>query len=60
MEMFYNVLNAHTRMVVDASANGTLLDKSCNEADEILERITNNDLSISYHKARNWQKSYRS
>ncbi|KAA3461690.1 hypothetical protein EPI10_028242 [Gossypium australe] len=32
-----------TRMVVDASANGTLLDKSNNEAYEILERIANND-----------------
>ncbi|KAA3467056.1 Retrotransposon gag protein [Gossypium australe] len=43
MEMFYNGLNAYTRMVVDASANDTLLDKSYNEAYEILERIANND-----------------
>ncbi|KAA3477418.1 UPF0746 protein [Gossypium australe] len=43
MEIFYNVLNAHTRMVVDASTNVTLLDKSDNEAYEILEKITNND-----------------
>ncbi|KAA3483575.1 Retrotransposon gag protein [Gossypium australe] len=43
MEMFYNGLNAHTRMVVDASANGTLLDKSYNEAYDILEKIANND-----------------
>ncbi|KAA3466408.1 pentatricopeptide repeat-containing protein chloroplastic-like [Gossypium australe] len=41
--MFYNGLNVHTRMVVDASANGTLLDKSYNETYEILERIANND-----------------
>ncbi|KAA3461917.1 Retrotransposon gag protein [Gossypium australe] len=41
--MFYNGLNEHTRMVVDASANGTLFDKSYNEAYEILERIANND-----------------
>ncbi|XP_062075621.1 uncharacterized protein LOC133779716 [Humulus lupulus] len=31
METFYNGLNAHTRMVVDASANGALLAKSYNE-----------------------------
>ncbi|KAA3469698.1 Retrotransposon gag protein [Gossypium australe] len=42
-EMFYNGLNAHTRMVVDAYANGTLLDKSYHEAYEIQERIANND-----------------
>ncbi|XP_062115229.1 uncharacterized protein LOC133829536 [Humulus lupulus] len=41
METFYNGLNAHTRMVVDASANGALLTKSYNEAYEILERISN-------------------
>ncbi|KAA3466845.1 RNA-directed DNA polymerase-like protein [Gossypium australe] len=43
MGMFYNGLNTHTRMVVDAYANGTLLDKSYNEAHEFMERITNND-----------------
>ncbi|XP_062085645.1 uncharacterized protein LOC133791745 [Humulus lupulus] len=31
METFYNSLNTHTRMVVDASANGVLLAKSYNE-----------------------------
>ncbi|XP_062100331.1 uncharacterized protein LOC133806221 [Humulus lupulus] len=31
METFYNGLNAHTRMVVDASVNGALLAKSYNE-----------------------------
>ncbi|KAA3484141.1 Retrovirus-related Pol polyprotein from transposon opus [Gossypium australe] len=36
-------LNAHTRMVVDAFANDMLLDKSYNEAYEILEMIANND-----------------
>ncbi|KAA3464060.1 hypothetical protein EPI10_008357 [Gossypium australe] len=41
MEIFYNGLNAHTRMVVDTSANETLLNKSYNEAYEILERIAN-------------------
>lgn len=43
METFYNGLNAHTRMVVDASANGAILAKSYNEAYEILERISNNN-----------------
>ncbi|XP_024022975.1 uncharacterized protein LOC112092050 [Morus notabilis] len=43
MEIFYNGLNAQTRMVVNSSANGALLDKSYNEAYAILERIANND-----------------
>ncbi|KAM6543139.1 hypothetical protein CsatB_007586 [Cannabis sativa] len=43
METFYNGLNAHTRMVVDASANGALLAKSYNEAYDIIERISNNN-----------------
>ncbi|KAA3461652.1 aspartic proteinase CDR1-like [Gossypium australe] len=43
MEMFYNGLNAHTRMAVGASINGTLLDKWYNEAYKILESIANND-----------------
>ncbi|KAA3470899.1 Retrovirus-related Pol polyprotein from transposon 17.6 [Gossypium australe] len=43
MEMFYNELKTHIRMVVDASTNGTLLDKSYNETCEILEWIANND-----------------
>ncbi|KAL4384309.1 hypothetical protein GQ457_15G022940 [Hibiscus cannabinus] len=41
--MFYNGVNAPTRMMLDASANGTLLDKSPVEAFEILDRIANND-----------------
>ncbi|KAL4386036.1 hypothetical protein GQ457_09G016930 [Hibiscus cannabinus] len=41
--MFYNGVNAPTRMMLDASANGTLLDKSPEEAFEILDRISNND-----------------
>ncbi|KAA3461990.1 Retrotransposon gag protein [Gossypium australe] len=40
---FYNGLNAYTRMMVDTSANGSLLSKSCNEAYEILERISSNN-----------------
>ncbi|KAL4311744.1 hypothetical protein GQ457_01G025110 [Hibiscus cannabinus] len=41
--MFYNGVNAPTRMMLDASANGTLLDKSPSEAFGILDRISNND-----------------
>ncbi|KAL4366455.1 hypothetical protein GQ457_05G021720 [Hibiscus cannabinus] len=41
--MFYNGVNAPTRMMLDASANGTLLDKSPEEAFEIRDRIANND-----------------
>ncbi|KAK9028456.1 hypothetical protein V6N11_025616 [Hibiscus sabdariffa] len=41
--MFYNGVNAPTRMMLDASANGTLLDKSPEEAFDILDRISNND-----------------
>ncbi|KAL4323802.1 hypothetical protein GQ457_11G023210 [Hibiscus cannabinus] len=41
--MFYNGVNAPTRMMLDASANGTLLDKSAEEAIEILNRLANND-----------------
>ncbi|KAK8698068.1 hypothetical protein V6N13_114199 [Hibiscus sabdariffa] len=41
--MFYNGVNAPTRMMLDASANGTLLDKSPEKAFEILDRIANND-----------------
>ncbi|KAJ4706582.1 DNA-directed DNA polymerase [Melia azedarach] len=43
IETFYNGLNVHTRMVVDASSNGAILAKSYNEAYEILERISNNN-----------------
>ncbi|KAK5845198.1 hypothetical protein PVK06_001357 [Gossypium arboreum] len=42
-ENVYNGLHTHTRMVVDASANDTLLDKSYNKEYEILERIANNN-----------------
>ncbi|KAK8619717.1 hypothetical protein V6N13_135998 [Hibiscus sabdariffa] len=41
--MFYNGVNAPTRMMLDASANGTLLDKSPEEAFDILDRIAKND-----------------
>ncbi|KAK8574662.1 hypothetical protein V6N12_062351 [Hibiscus sabdariffa] len=41
--VFYNGVNAPTKMMLDTSANGTLLDKSPEEAFEILDRIANND-----------------
>ncbi|KAK8515209.1 hypothetical protein V6N12_019257 [Hibiscus sabdariffa] len=41
--MFYNGVNAPTRMMLDASTNGTLLDKSPEEAFDILDRVANND-----------------
>ncbi|KAK8694694.1 hypothetical protein V6N13_072241 [Hibiscus sabdariffa] len=41
--MFYNGVNAPTRMMLDASANGTLLDKSPEEAFDILDRVATND-----------------
>ncbi|KAE8684537.1 DNA-directed RNA polymerase V subunit 5C-like [Hibiscus syriacus] len=41
--MFYNGVNAPTRMMLDASTNGTLLDKSPAEAFDILDRIATND-----------------
>ncbi|KAE8694437.1 hypothetical protein F3Y22_tig00110783pilonHSYRG00231 [Hibiscus syriacus] len=41
--MFYNGVNAPTRMMLDASANGTLLDKSPAKAFDILDRIATND-----------------
>ncbi|KAL4363934.1 hypothetical protein GQ457_04G016270 [Hibiscus cannabinus] len=41
--MFYNGLNVPNRMVLDASENGTLLDKTVEEAFEILDRLANND-----------------
>ena len=43
LETFYNNLNPSTRLMVDASANETLLSKSYNEAYEILEWIANNN-----------------
>ena len=32
LETFYNGLNAHTRLMVDASANGAIFSQSYNEA----------------------------
>ncbi|XP_062094211.1 uncharacterized protein LOC133800271 [Humulus lupulus] len=51
METFYNGLNAVSRMVLDASANGAILSKSYNEAFEILERIASNNYQWSNTRA---------
>ncbi|XP_062093483.1 uncharacterized protein LOC133799485 [Humulus lupulus] len=51
METFYNGLNAASRMVLDASANGAILSKSYNEAFEILERIAINNYQWSTTRA---------
>ncbi|XP_062085843.1 uncharacterized protein LOC133791950 [Humulus lupulus] len=56
LETFYNGLNAATRMVLDASANGAILSKSYNEAFEILERIASNNYQWSNTRAPTSQK----
>ena len=44
--MFYNAMNAPTRMMLDASANGTLLDKAHEKAIEILNKLAKNDFQF--------------
>ncbi|KAM6558679.1 hypothetical protein CsatA_027919 [Cannabis sativa] len=51
LETFYNGLNAASRMVLDASANGAILSKSYNEAFEILERIASTNYQWSTNRA---------
>ncbi|KAK8563356.1 hypothetical protein V6N12_035504 [Hibiscus sabdariffa] len=43
ISIFYNSVNTPTRMILDASANGTLLDKPPREGLEILEKLGLND-----------------
>ncbi|KAK8640570.1 hypothetical protein V6N13_008322 [Hibiscus sabdariffa] len=43
VSIFYNVVNTPTRMLLDASANGTILDKPPREGLEILEKLAQND-----------------
>ncbi|KAL4362632.1 hypothetical protein GQ457_04G024140 [Hibiscus cannabinus] len=43
VEIFYQGVNTPTRMMLDAAANGTILDNSAEEAFEILDRLANND-----------------
>ncbi|KAL4290790.1 hypothetical protein GQ457_14G013030 [Hibiscus cannabinus] len=42
VEIFYQGVNTPTRMMLDVAANGTILDKSAEEAFEILDRLANN------------------
>ncbi|KAG8475506.1 hypothetical protein CXB51_032293 [Gossypium anomalum] len=51
LETFYNGLNAHTRLMVDATANGVILSKSYNEAYEIIERIASNNYQWPSNRA---------
>ncbi|KAL4362161.1 hypothetical protein GQ457_04G020420 [Hibiscus cannabinus] len=43
VSIFYNSVNTPTRMMLDASANGTLLDKPPQEGLEILDKLAQND-----------------
>ncbi|KAL4386964.1 hypothetical protein GQ457_09G000120 [Hibiscus cannabinus] len=43
VSIFYNSINTPTRMMLDASANGTLLDKPPRESLEILDKLAQND-----------------
>ncbi|KAL4324488.1 hypothetical protein GQ457_11G026610 [Hibiscus cannabinus] len=43
VSIFYNSVNTPTRMMLDASANGTLLDKPPRESLEILDKLAQND-----------------
>ncbi|KAK8601099.1 hypothetical protein V6N12_050941 [Hibiscus sabdariffa] len=43
VSIFYNSANTPTRMMLDVSANGTLLDKPPREGLEILEKLVQND-----------------
>ncbi|KAL4361167.1 hypothetical protein GQ457_04G019980 [Hibiscus cannabinus] len=43
VSIFYNSANTPTRMMLDASANGTLLDKPPRESLEILDKLAQND-----------------
>ncbi|KAL4367017.1 hypothetical protein GQ457_05G028470 [Hibiscus cannabinus] len=56
--MFYNGVNAPTRMMLDASANGTLLDKSPEEAFDILDRIANNDYQFHASRLRSGRRTH--
>ncbi|KAL4387413.1 hypothetical protein GQ457_09G015600 [Hibiscus cannabinus] len=43
VSIFYNFVNTLTRMMLDASTNGTLLDKPSRESLEILDKLAQND-----------------
>ena len=43
VSIFYNVMNSHTRTMINASANGTLLERPANERLQLLDRLAKND-----------------
>ncbi|KAK8627927.1 hypothetical protein V6N13_063643 [Hibiscus sabdariffa] len=43
VSIFYNSVNTPTRMMIDVSTNGTLLDKPPRQGLEILEKLAQND-----------------
>lgn len=55
MEQFYNGLNQASKMLANASANGSLLKKKkkeeVNEANEIMDTIANNKLNWGHAEA---------
>ncbi|KAE8712804.1 hypothetical protein F3Y22_tig00110223pilonHSYRG00028 [Hibiscus syriacus] len=57
--MFYNGVNASTRMMLDVSANGTLLDKSPAEAFDILDMIAANDYQFPSTRLGFGRKTHR-
>ncbi|KAK8494592.1 hypothetical protein V6N12_003479 [Hibiscus sabdariffa] len=52
VSIFYNSVNTPTRMMLDASANGTLLDKPPRESLEILDKLTQNEYQHPTSKLR--------
>ncbi|KAK8574681.1 hypothetical protein V6N12_062370 [Hibiscus sabdariffa] len=55
VSVFYNSVNTHTRMMLDAFANGSLLDKPPRESLEILEKLAQND----YQHPTTWRGNTR-
>ncbi|KAL4360981.1 hypothetical protein GQ457_04G028740 [Hibiscus cannabinus] len=50
VEIFYEGVNTPTRMMLDVAANGTILDKSTEEAFKILDRLANNNYQFSSYR----------
>ena len=43
IQLFYNGLNGQTRTIIDATASGTLLSKTADEAHRLLEEMSSNN-----------------
>ncbi|KAE8726680.1 hypothetical protein F3Y22_tig00006570pilonHSYRG00206 [Hibiscus syriacus] len=56
--IFYNGVNAPTRMILDASANVTLLEKSPTEVFDILDKIATNDYQFQSTRLEVGRKSH--